>query len=211
MPEAFRFRAGQYLEVLHPDGPVPLSIASAPWRLPELHLHYRPIPGAPEAARMDELLAASERLGGGGTLEVSGPGGDVALEPPLPAPALIVAGGTGMAQAMSFIDAFDHTDPGAPVTVLWCVDRDEDFYLDEELERPARPWLRLVKIADPGRSEANRGLEWLRRHAGDLETGSVVVLSGGPAFVHASCTALARAGVARERMRSDVFGYAPLP
>ncbi len=208
MPDEFHFRAGQYLEVLHPDGPVPLSIASAPWRLPELHLHYRPIPGAPEAARMDELLARSERRG---RLEVRGPGGDVVLEPPLAAPALIVAGGTGMAQAMSFVDAFSHADPGAPVTVLWCVDRDEDFYLDEELEGPARPWLRLVKIADANRSEANRGLDWLRRHAGELAADSVVVLSGGPAFVHAACAALAQAGVPRERMRSDVFSYAPLP
>ena len=40
MPDRFRFRPGQYLEVLHPDGPVPMSIASAPHRLPELHLHY---------------------------------------------------------------------------------------------------------------------------------------------------------------------------
>lgn len=205
MPAEFRFRAGQYLEVMHPDGPVPLSIASAPWRLPELHLHYRSTPGLPEASRMDALLAH------GGDLEIRGPGGDVTLELPLAAPALIAAGGTGIAQAMSFVDAFDKAPPDVPVKLLWCVDDEAELYLGEELDPSTRPWLELTRIADPQRSERNRAMIRLGEQAAALAPDSPVVLAGGPGFVYAACDVLEAAGVAPENLRSDVFSYAPRP
>lgn len=208
MPAAFTFRAGQYLEVLHPDGPIPLSIASGPARLPALHLHYRSTPGVADATRMDELLAAAVEPGA--TLDVRGPGGDVSLPDTLAAPALIVAGGTGIAQALSLIDAFTGQDPGGRVTVLWCADRDEDFYLGAELDALKFDWLQVVRIADPARGPDNRGLVWLREQAATLLTAdSPVVLAGGPPFVHAACDVLIDAGVDLARMQSDVFSYAP--
>ncbi len=208
MPTAFAFRAGQYLEVLHPDGPIPLSIASAPARLPELHLHYRSTPGVAEATRMDELLAAAARPGA--TLDLRGPGGDVSLPEPLTAPALIVAGGTGIAQAMSFVDAFARRDPGAAVTVVWCADEEQDFYLRAELDALDVPWLETVCIADPSREPSNRGLVWLRERAPALlATDSPIVLAGGPPFVYAACDALTAAGIDVKQIQSDVFSYAP--
>lgn len=218
MPDGFAFVPGQYLEVLHPDGAIPLSIASAPSRLPELHLHYLSLADAPEAHRMDELLD------GGNTLEIRGPAGDVRLPVPLPAPALIVAGGTGIAQAMSFLDAFGTGGPGAPVTLLWCADRPDDFYLQDDLRALEAPWLDYVLIADARRSALNRGIAWLRRHGGRFTNGppasraasraaspsvSPIVLCGGPGFVHAAADALTAAGVRPDQMQSDVFSYAP--
>jgi CDP-4-dehydro-6-deoxyglucose reductase len=207
MPGDFSFRTGQYLEVLHPEGPIPLSIASAPRRLPELHLHYLSLPGAPEAARMDELLDDDANV-----LEVRGPGGDVDLPNPLPAPALIVAGGTGIAQAMSFIDTFTAADPGAPVTLLWCADTEADFYLRDELRALDAPWLETVLIADAERSSRNRGLVWLRQH-GSAFAGNdppcPVVLAGGPGFVYAACDTLLAVGITAAQIQSDVFSYAP--
>jgi len=210
MPPSFSFQAGQYLQVLHPDGPIPLSIASAPWRLPELHLHYRSTPGMVEAVRMDALLAAGEPL------TVSAPGGEVILETPLAAPLLIAAGGTGIAQAMSFIDAFTIADPGAPVTLLWCVDHPDDFYLADQLDALDAPWLTMVKIADADRSPGNACLAWLRQHidefAKDQTRGpSPVVLAGGPGFVYAAYEVLRAGGLGAAEMHSDVFGYAPRP
>jgi CDP-4-dehydro-6-deoxyglucose reductase, E3 len=202
MPPSFRFAAGQYLQVMHPDGPVPLSIASAPWRLPELHLHYRSTPGAPEAARMDALLATAEHL------VVSDPAGDVTL--PVPAPFLIVAGGTGISQANSFVDAYCRADPGALVTLLWCVDQPDEAYLAEELGALHAPWLNLVIVADADRSPANAGLRWLHRHGAEF-VGRPVVLAGSPGFVYAACDALVAAGLDISQMRSDVFAYAPRP
>jgi CDP-4-dehydro-6-deoxyglucose reductase, E3 len=199
----FRFRSGQYVQVLHPDGPIPLSIASAPRRLPELHLHYRSTPGVAEAARLDGLLAA------GGALELSAPAGDVVLPAPLPGPTLIVAGGTGAAQAMSFIDDFLGTDPGAAVTLLWCVDQPADAYLEHDLTALEAPWLDVVVVADADRSPANRGLAWLRTHGERFR--APVVLAGSPGFVYAACDALAAAGLPAAQLRSDVFAYAPRP
>jgi len=206
MPHGFDFSAGQYLEVLHREGAVPLSIASAPRRLPELHLHYLSLPHVAAASRMDELLES------GGPLEVRGPAGDVRLPAPLPAPALIVAGGTGIAQARSFLDDFAAVDPGAPVTLLWCADSDADFYLRDEIEALKAPWLDCVLIADARRTLRNRGLTWLRRHGAGFAGGrapSPVVLAGGPGFVHAACDVLLATGVAAAQMQSDVFSYAP--
>lgn len=208
MPSAFTFEPGQYVEVCHPDGPIPLSIASAPWRLPALHLHYRSTPGAPEASRMDELLDRESAL------ELAGPGGDVRLPAPLDAPALIVAGGTGIAQASSFLDDFARHEPGAPVTLLWCVDREDDFYLKDELPNLDTPWLETVLIADPERGSGNRGLAWLRGNAARFagrQPPCPVVLAGGPGFVYAACDALTAAGIDPAQLQSDVFSYAPRP
>lgn len=202
MPAGFAFQAGQYIEIVHPEGNIPLSVASAPWRLPALHLHYRSTPGLAEAERMDALLAGADHL------TVAGPGGDVSLSPPLTHPALIVAGGTGIAQAESFVDAFTRQPPGATVTLVWCADREADFYLAAELEDLSPPWLRLVCIADPERGPGNRGLSWLTAHGADFVDASVV-LAGSPGFVYAACDALLAAGVSRSNMQSDVFSYAP--
>lgn len=209
VPAGFRFQAGQYLTVLHPDGPVPLSIASAPRRLPELHLHYRSTPGVAEAARMDELL---ERAG---SLTLQGPAGDVRLPRALTGPALLIAGGTGIAQAWSFLDEFAEGPPEHPVSLLWSADRADDFYLRDELEALAGDWLALQLVADPRRDPRNDALAWLRAHAADAcggtEQGGPVILCGGPAFVYAACDALAAAGIDSGRLQSDVFSYAPRP
>lgn len=202
MPVGFRFRPGQYLEVLHPDGPIPLSIASAPHRLPELHLHYLSQPDVPEAGRMDELLD------GGRTLTIVGPAGDVELPDAPIQPILLVAGGTGVAQAMSFIDAYLAQPPGQPVTLLWCADAETDLYLQDELRTIREPWFQAVLLADARRTPQNRALQWLRRHAPSHRR-SMVVLCGGPGFVWAAYDILADAGIAPNRMQSDVFSYAP--
>ena len=61
--ERYSFQAGQYLCIhLGEEDLLPLSIASAPARLPELHLHYRSTPGDPLALRMDRLLDTTTRL-----------------------------------------------------------------------------------------------------------------------------------------------------
>jgi NAD(P)H-flavin reductase len=203
MPSGFTFQAGQYLEVLHPRGSVPLSIASAPRRLPALHLHYRSTPGLPEAALLDELLAS------GADLTVRGPAGNVGLPKPLVGRGLLVAGGTGIAQALAFIDdqqpAADH--PG--LTLLWCADDEADFYLGEELAVHAA-WLDTVLIADADRSPRNRALSWLSRHAQAYAgPDQPIVIAGSPPFVYAATDVLMEAGVPERQIQSDVFSYAP--
>lgn len=153
---------------------------------------------------MDRLLNAA------GSLEIRGPSGDVTLQLPLPAPALIAAGGTGIAQAMSFIDAFRDAAPGAHVSVLWCADREQDFYLQKELESLDAPWLDTTLLADPERSTGNRGLRWLTDNAARFrDRTSQVVLAGSPGFVYAARDVLLAAGIDQNQLQSDVFSYAP--
>jgi CDP-4-dehydro-6-deoxyglucose reductase, E3 len=212
MPSAFRFRAGQYLTIDHPQGGIPLSIASAPWRLPELHLHYRSTPEAPEAERLDGLLASRTEL------DIAGPDGNVALIHPLPAPVLLVAGGTGIAQILSILDDLRGSAPAHRVTVLWCVDDAGDFYAYamDELNALRSERIDIVLRADPNRTAANAGMAWLRAHGRAFRSPACqaacqIVLAGGPAFVYAASDALRESGVPATQLQSDVFAYAPRP
>lgn len=207
MPSGFNFRPGQYVEILHRDGSIPLSIASAPWRLPALHLHYLSTPGAPEAALMDELLASREPL------TVRGPAGEVRLPQPLTRPLLLVAGGTGIAQALAFVDAFQPSSPAAAVTLVWCVDTPQGLYLRREIEAMAADWLTFVPIVDGRRDADNAALHWLRDNAvagaGGRQAPGPAVLAGSPGFVYAALDALIGGGADPDLIQSDVFAYAP--
>jgi CDP-4-dehydro-6-deoxyglucose reductase, E3 len=212
MPDAFAFRAGQYLEVVHPEGPIPLSIASGPRRLPELHLHYRSTPGVREAAWMDELLAA------GKPLNVQGPSGDVCLPDDPAMPLLLIAGGTGISQVCAMLDELSIVRSRAPVRVLWCADSDDDFYCRMELEQLRAPWLRFECVADARRDAWNAGMcriADLGAATGAHEEADPrapwTLLAGSPGFVHAACDVLAAAGVEQARLHSDVFAWAPRP
>lgn len=203
MPAGFGFRPGQYLQVEHPDGAIPLSIASAPRRLPAVFLHYLSEPRAAEAARFDELLAQREPL------EISGPYGNVGADLRTDEPLLLAAGGTGIAQVLSFIDAFEADPPVQPVEVLWCVDRTQDLYLDSTLHALRTDRFDVQLFADPARTSGNAGLRWLREAGPRYADTGTIILAGSPGFVHAAVDTLVEAGVPRTRMQSDVFSYAP--
>jgi len=210
MPSGFAFRAGQYLEVVHPEGTIPLSIASGPRRLPELHLHYRSTPGVREAAWMDELL---ER---GGPLAVRGPAGDVMLPDAEDLPLLLVAGGTGISQVCALIDQLAVQPARASVTVLWCADAAEDLYCRAELDAVRRPWLQFDCIVDARRGPDNAGMVRIaeiaqRMMADPVATAPWVLLAGSPGFVYAASDALTGAGVAAAHLHADAFAWAPRP
>jgi CDP-4-dehydro-6-deoxyglucose reductase len=207
MPADFRFRAGQYLEILHPDGAIPLSIASGPHRLPHLHLHYRSTPGVVEAAWMDTLLAA------GTPLLARGPFGNVSAPEDPDVPMLLIAGGTGISQVRALLDQFVIEPRRAPVTVLWCADAAADLYCRAELETMASARVRIESVVDPRRDPDNAGL----RRAVELAVAAAaeavkrhwILLGGSPGFVHAVADALTSAGIDPRSLHSDVFAYAP--
>lgn len=205
MPPSFSFRAGQYLSVLHAAGAIPLSIASAPWRLPELHLLYRSTPGIPEAEHMDRLLA------GGAELTVSAAAGDVGLAKPLTGPVLLVAGGTGIAQALGLLDDLAAAPPAAPITLLWCANDHREFDLPTGFTGLTAPRLAVERIADPERSARNRGLARLAESARTTAFSGGIVLAGSPSFVYAATDVLTDAGADPALLQSDVFSYAPRP
>ncbi|MEE8245416.1 MAG: hypothetical protein V3R27_10485 [Pseudomonadales bacterium] len=243
LEEPFQFAAGQYLEIEHPSGTrIPLSIASAPHRLPRLELHYRSTPGDDLAALLDGLLQK------GRTLDLCGPFGDVIvttleavskrdrfwgahgratifrrtmggfrrkpwsknartafLRPLIESPLMLVAGGTGISQALSIIEHIDQLLSPPAVTLLWCVDTAEALYARGQLA--GLSWLSANYLVDDRRTSDNEGLVWLSEH---LRTHAYArtLLCGGPSFVYAVVDHL-RAEQRMTALESDVFAYSP--
>ena len=198
---AFEFDAGQYLTVVHSDGTaIPLSIASPPELLPQLHLHYRSTPGLAEAVKMDELLK-------GDRLQLEGGAGDVRLSRDDDRPLLLVAGGTGISQALSLALAQTARHPNTSVQMLACADAEADLYFTDLL--PTTPGFSAELIADSRRDDSNRGLRWLAENAGITASDNRVVLSGSPAFVYAATDTLVTAGLNSAQLESDVYAWAP--
>ncbi|MFM7121021.1 MAG: hypothetical protein ACKOBM_01220 [Gammaproteobacteria bacterium] len=201
-PDAFQFAAGQYLEVLHPAGPIPMSIASSPARLPELELHYRATPGVPEATWMDELLAH------GAPLRIRGPGGDVVAPMDPARPLLLIAGGTGITQALAILETAAHQTPRATVRLLWCADREDEFYCRDRLAALSGDWLEIDLCADARRGPDNAGLIRARAAAAALPD-AWIMLGGSPPFVFAMDDALAT--VTHTPRHADAFAWASRP
>ena len=199
MREPYTFRAGQYLQVQAPDGTlIPLSIASAPTRLPELELHYRSTPDLPEARVMDVLLT-------GNTLTITRAAGEVRCGAPNQ-PLFIAAGGSGAAQAFSCAEYRHATKAAASTTILWCADQPEDIYQTELLRSYAR--LDLQIVTDDRRTPDNEGMVWLAQHCQNF-TNAYVVLAGGPGFVYATTDILLAAGFSPDQLHADAYTYAP--
>ncbi len=201
----YDFRAGQYLSVVTPEGyDVPLSIASSPTRLPALELHYRSTPDLPEAAALDKALEGEQ-------LRISQAQGDVRAGAPHQR-VLIVAGGTGAAQAFSCAEYRHAVRADGNTTIVWCADDADQLYETERLAGFAG--VTLHTIVDDRRTAANEGLSWLRENGpafapNGADEGAYVLLAGGPPFVYAALDALLAAGIDQAQCHADVFSYAP--
>ena len=213
----FRFEAGQYVALHHPQGDVPMSLASAPRRLPFFELHYRPVAGTAEAVRMDQLLAGTEvgrrslagRSGedhGSGTplsgerIDVVGPLGEVTARN---APTLFLAGGTGAAQATGFLEWLRDLDEPPRTALWWSVATPTDLYQDGYFFDLARSdWFDYRPFVD-----RPSGDNTLLPALAEAPLPEAIVLSGPPGFVHAVADALGSLGVDRTRMRSDMFAF----
>jgi CDP-4-dehydro-6-deoxyglucose reductase len=204
LPETFRHRPGQYLNVVHPGGgAIPLSIASAPERLPELELHYRPTRGVVQADLMNDLLASASA-----TTEwtLDGPHGNVIVDGATTDALWLIAGGTGIAQCCCIVDHLRSVPQNEPVHLLWSVSDPAHLYCDSQL-RARASWLSYEPLVDAPGSTTNAAVAWLRRN--DVVVHGRVILSGGPAFVHAVHDVLRETTRAGTSFESDVFSYAP--
>jgi NAD(P)H-flavin reductase len=197
----FTFDAGQYVEIRHPDGlTIPFSLASAPERLPEIEIHFRPLPGRPEATALLALLTRGDEL------TIDGPFGDVSVRGPTRVPLVLCAGGSGIGQCLAIVEHLTHCAQRLPVRLVWSVREARHLYGIERLREWQRrhAWFAFDTWIDAGdRNGACDALEE-KRPPGDAE----VIVSGGPGFVYAVTDTLAACGF-RGSVRSDVFAYAP--
>ena len=213
--EDFRFRAGQYLDVMLPGGRRrSFSIASPPHDAGLLELHVRRVEGGEFTARVFAPLAA------GTLLRIEGPLGQFVYREPADAasldPLVLVAGGTGFAPVKAILRHLLETGIRRPVHLYWGARHALDLYQDAWVrERVARfPELRYVPVlsmaAGAEAAHHRTGLVHaavLADFAG-LATAEVYA-AGPPALIAALRATLPARGLAPERLYFDSFDYAP--
>ncbi len=122
----FRFRAGQYVELLVADGQRrSFSIANAPRDTGAIELHVRRVPGG----LFTPTLFGTLRVGD--PIPLVGPKGGFYLRTET-RPVVIVASGTGFAPIRSMVLDALHRKLQGPATLYWGGRRRADLYLHEE-------------------------------------------------------------------------------
>ena len=137
-----RFQAGQYLQVLLPDGDRRnFSLANSPHDNDGAELHIRHVPGG---VFSEGILA---ELGPGDRLVVELPFGEFFLRQ-MEAPAILLATGTGFAPIKSILEGALRRGEQRPMRLYWGGRTKSDLYM---LDRVAKwqeraPWFSFVPI-----------------------------------------------------------------
>jgi len=195
----YSFTSGQHLNIVAPgDLLIPMSIASAPERLPELELHYRPVTGASEAEVLNSLLEGKQ-------LNITPAQGEVGSGEPLE-DLFIIAGGSGAAQAFSCAEHRAAIDAEGATVILWCADESQDIYDQDALR--AMQNVELHICIDNRRTPENEGMVWLTRHAHRF-INAYVLIAGSPGFVYTVTDLLEATGFRPQQLHADAYAYAP--
>ena len=221
--ETFEFEAGQYIDIMLPEGRRrSFSIASPPHDSKLLELHVRRVPGG----ELTERLFNHETRNA--LLHIEGPFGQFVYRPPVTptpaaptpaaptpaAPILMVGGGTGLAPLKSIMRHLIETGIDRAITLYWGVRSERDLYAQDELERLARraPQFRYMPVlSEPSVSwSGRRGWvhEAVLRDLGVL-AGYDIYASGPPAMIDAVRSEFAARGADAARLFFDSFDYAP--
>jgi len=212
IPETDRlqFRAGQYIDILLPDGRKrSFSLANAPHDDALIELHIRHVDGGDFTGYvMDELHEKD-------ILRIEGPHGSFFLREESNRPLIFMAGGTGFAPIKGIIEHALAEGLNQPMYLYWGVRADKDLYLDELPLKWAKhlPNFHFVPVfSDPSAEQST-----------DVRTGYVhdaviadfpdglaefdVYASGPPVMVHAGFDAFKQHGLTEDRYFSDAFEY----
>jgi len=195
----FVFQPGQYVRLRPPGLRVAraYSIASAPADLPRLELLIRHVPGGQVSGWLDGSATIGDRIA------LHGPLGGFALDD-RGAKAVFVAGGTGLAPALSMIRA--HAGRMQMLLCFGCTRR-EELFLEDELRAlaVAHPMLEIRIALMEGASGATRHGTAVALLAGDSHDDARYHLCGPPGMVDAARVALRMAGVETDHVRAERF------
>jgi CDP-4-dehydro-6-deoxyglucose reductase len=213
--EAFRFEAGQYIDVMLSGGRRrSFSIASPPHDSRLLELHVRRVAGGEFSAPLFDTDARSALL------NIEGPLGQFTYRPGT-APMLLVGGGTGLAPLLSILRHVAENGIERDMTLFWGVRSERDLYAHDLLEklaaRSGTPAARAARfryvpvLSEPSPAwDGARGWvhEAVLESLGDLDKYHVYA-AGPPAMIAAVRREFGRRGVAAGRLFFDSFDYAP--
>lgn len=214
--ESMHYRAGQYLDILLPEGKkASFSIASAPDQGRDLELHIRQVPGSEFNAMILSYLQANPKV------EVELPKGDVNLSMAEVRPEtrfVFAAASTGFAQIKSMVEHLLANQAGNRIDIYWGARMEADLYLEKLPQQWAHEHANVHFV--PVVSEPENSPGWTGRTglmpdaiAEDLDTADnlSVYACGSPGMVYALLDRLAEKGVAEQQIHSDVFAWAPRP
>jgi CDP-4-dehydro-6-deoxyglucose reductase/3-phenylpropionate/trans-cinnamate dioxygenase ferredoxin reductase subunit len=201
-----RFRAGQHLQVVMPDGARRnYSMANPPHENDGVELHIRRVPGG----RFSEGVL--DALSPGARLAVELPFGQFFLREDPAVPAILLATGTGFAPIKSMIEDALKRGDRRRLQLYWGARRRGDLYMPERIERWAARALSFSFV--PVLSEASG--DWRGRtglvHRAVLEdhpdlAQAEVYACGNPAMIAAAREDFCRqGGLPEARFYADAF------
>jgi NAD(P)H-flavin reductase len=187
-----RFKAGQFLQVVLPDGQRrSFSMANAPHESDGVQLHIRHMPGGEFTSNIVPGLKPGDGL------RVELPHGDFYLREDSDRPLVFIAGGTGFAPIKSIIDSIIKRNILRPMTLFWGARTPDGLYAKDVISKwlKQRPSLHYEPvISDPVEASAWNGRRGLV-HEQVLDTFDSlrdfdVYTCGAPVMVQATRTAL---------------------
>jgi CDP-4-dehydro-6-deoxyglucose reductase len=208
--ERMQFRAGQYIDILLPDGRKrSFSLANAPHDDALIELHVRHVDGGDFTGYvMDELQEKD-------ILRIEGPHGSFFLREQTKRPLIFMAGGTGFAPIKGIIEHALAEGLNQPMYLYWGVRAAKDLYLDELPRKWAKHLTHFKFVPVFSEPDANQ--------AKDIRTGYVheaviedfpdglaefdIYSCGPPVMVHAGFDAFKKHGMKEDRYFSDAFEY----
>lgn len=211
---AIEFNAGQYLDIILPDGKqASFSIGSAPEQGRDLELHIRHI------ADSEMSNAIMAHLQNEKTVELELPKGDCFLQAKTLDPDtrfIFAAASTGFAQVKSVVEHLLANQVPNPIHIYWGARIEEDMYherLPQQWETEHANVTFVPVVSEPENSPNWNGRTGLLPEAvledfsdfDDVE----IFASGSPAMVYALLDAAETRGFNEADMHSDVFAYAP--
>ena len=213
---AAEFYAGQYLDIILPDGKqASFSIGSAPDNGRDLELHIRHVPESEMSCAIVAHLQTEK------TVEIELPKGDCYLNASAIKPdtrLIFAAASTGFAQVKSVVEHLLANQLKNDIHIYWGARVEEDMYFESLPIQWEKDFENVHFV--PVVSEPENSPEWAGR-VGLLPTAVLedysdfenveVFASGSPAMVYALLDACETKGFAKTHMHSDVFAYAPRP
>jgi CDP-4-dehydro-6-deoxyglucose reductase len=208
--ERLQFRAGQYIDILLPDGRKrSFSLANAPHDDALIELHIRHVDGGDFTGYvMDELHEKD-------ILRIEGPHGCFFLREEANRPLLFMAGGTGFAPIKGIIEHALAEGLTQPMYLYWGVRTEKDLYLDSLPRKWAKhlPNFHFVPVFS----------ETIADQSNDVRTGYVhdaviadfpdgladfdVYASGPPVMVQAGFDAFKQHKLTEDHYYSDAFEF----
>ncbi len=204
-----QFLAGQYLDVILPDGKRrAFSIASSPSQTDFLELHVKHVEGGGFTGHVFHDMRRGELV------RFEGPLGTFFVRLDSPRPIIMMGGGTGFAPLKAMIEDLIHAGDSRPLHLYWGARTAEDLYALRLIAAfgAQHPAFRFTSVL------SEPGSDWTGRHGlvhqavledhRDLDAHELY-MSGPPAMIEAARHAFLEHGLQPDHLHYDSFDFAP--